>query len=203
MRQENYLIALFNKDILDLRVRIPLPHALDSVFPQRFLASDVKGRSNRQYLTFGANTLTKALEWNLRYCLLEFLFDRRGLVRKEFVRERKRKDLVERLQRRFVFIGIINAIFAPFIVLYLTMYSFFRYFEVNLIARRFVSTWLTSSHRNTTRIPRRSGPASTRRTDAGSSESSTSCPTCLSGDWTRAILLRNATSISSPRRSTP
>lgn len=26
--------------------------------------------------------------------------------------------------------GILNAIFAPFIVLYLIMYSFFRYFEV-------------------------------------------------------------------------
>ena len=26
--------------------------------------------------------------------------------------------------------GILNAIFAPFIVLYLLMYSFFRYFEV-------------------------------------------------------------------------
>jgi autophagy-related protein 9 len=27
--------------------------------------------------------------------------------------------------------GILNAIFAPFIVLYLLMYSFFRYFEVS------------------------------------------------------------------------
>ena len=26
--------------------------------------------------------------------------------------------------------GVLNAIFAPFIVLYLLMYSFFRYFEV-------------------------------------------------------------------------
>ena len=28
--------------------------------------------------------------------------------------------------------GILNAIFAPFIVLYLLMYSFFRYFEVSM-----------------------------------------------------------------------
>lgn len=27
--------------------------------------------------------------------------------------------------------GILNAIFAPFIVLYLLMYAFFRYFEVS------------------------------------------------------------------------
>jgi len=29
--------------------------------------------------------------------------------------------------------GILNAIFAPFIVLYLLMYSFFRYFEVGFL----------------------------------------------------------------------
>jgi hypothetical protein len=47
----------------------------------------------------------------------------------------KKKDLpihvyLSRLKRRFIFMGILNAIFAPFIVLYVLMYSFFRYFEV-------------------------------------------------------------------------
>lgn len=37
-----------------------------------------------------------------------------------------------RLRRRFIFMGILNAIFAPFIILYLLIYSFFRYFEVCL-----------------------------------------------------------------------
>lgn len=37
-----------------------------------------------------------------------------------------------RLRRRFILMGLINAVFAPFIVLYLLMYSFFRYFEVRL-----------------------------------------------------------------------
>lgn len=36
-----------------------------------------------------------------------------------------------RLKRRFMLMGLINALFAPFIVLYLLMYSFFRYFEVS------------------------------------------------------------------------
>ena len=31
--------------------------------------------------------------------------------------------------------GILNAIFAPFIVLYLLMYSFFRYFEVGDVSK--------------------------------------------------------------------
>ncbi|KAL0946800.1 hypothetical protein HGRIS_012971 [Hohenbuehelia grisea] len=112
MRQENYLIALFNKELLDLRV--PLPQVL-----KRFgLGESGKGK-----------ILTKALEWNLRFCLMEYLFDKRGRVRKVFLKSSNRAVLVEGLRRRFIFMGILNAIFAPFIVLYLLMYSFFRYFE--------------------------------------------------------------------------
>jgi len=59
-----------------------------------------------------------------------YLFDRRGQVRKEFVKERRRKDLVDGLKRRFVFMGCLNLLFSPFIVIYLLIYSFFRYFEV-------------------------------------------------------------------------
>ena len=102
LRQENYLIALFNKDLLDLRVRLPAPHAFAHLVPPALLTppSQTALPSNsavveRRYISFGANTLTKALEWNLRFCLMGYLFDRRGQVRKEFVRERRRKDLVE------------------------------------------------------------------------------------------------------------
>ncbi|TFY79404.1 hypothetical protein EWM64_g4608 [Hericium alpestre] len=112
MRQENYLIALFNKELLDLRV--PLPKALS----RYKLAEEDKGR-----------TLTRALEWNLRFCLMEYLFDPRGRVRKVFLKSKNRAALIEGLRRRFIFMGMLNAIFAPFIVLYLLMYSFFRYFE--------------------------------------------------------------------------
>jgi autophagy-related protein 9 len=96
------LIALFNKDLLDLRVRLPIPHSLVTVVPPNLLApaasslpSTTQQDPPRRFISFGANTLTKALEWNLRFCLMGYLFDRRGQVRKEFVRERRRKDLVE------------------------------------------------------------------------------------------------------------
>lgn len=59
-----------------------------------------------------------------------YLFDRRGQVRKEFVKEKRRGDLVDGLKRRFVFMGCLNLLFSPFIVVYLLIYSFFRYFEV-------------------------------------------------------------------------
>ncbi|KAI8989804.1 APG9-domain-containing protein [Trametes punicea] len=115
MRQENYLIALFNKELLDLRV--PLPQALKR-FPWLRVDEEGKGR-----------TLTRALEWNLRFCLMEYLFDEHGRVRKVFLKSKNRAILIEGLRRRFIFMGILNATFAPFIVLYLIMYSFFRYFE--------------------------------------------------------------------------
>ncbi|OCF37334.1 autophagy-like protein 9 [Kwoniella heveanensis BCC8398] len=136
LRQENYLIALFNKDLLDLRVRLPVPRPIEHLVPVTMIAPPTHGSlpshtgsRERKYISFGANTLTKALEWNLRFCLMGYLFDPRGQVRKEFVRERRRKDLVEGLRRRFIFMGVLNAIFAPFIVVYLLLYSFFRYFE--------------------------------------------------------------------------
>ncbi|KAG8876541.1 autophagy protein atg9 [Tulasnella sp. 331] len=113
MRQENYLIALFNKEVLDLRV--PLP-----AFVERLVGDRDFSRGN---------TLTRALEWNLRYCLLGHLFDHNGRVRKAFLKDKQRGREVELLRARFIFMGILNAIFVPFIVLYLLMYSFFRYFE--------------------------------------------------------------------------
>ncbi|KAJ3491877.1 hypothetical protein NLJ89_g11297 [Agrocybe chaxingu] len=112
MRQENYLIALFNKELLDLRVPWP-------AFLKPFLSEEnSKGRM-----------LTQALEWNLRFSLMEYLFDDHGKVRKVFLKSKNRAVLIEGLRRRFIFMGILNAIFAPFIVLYFLMYSFFRYFE--------------------------------------------------------------------------
>jgi Autophagy protein Apg9. len=138
MRQENYLIALFNKELLDLRV--PLPS-----FLKRFVTPE-KGKGK---------VLTQALEWNLRFCLMEYLFDEHGRVRKVFLKSKNRGALIEGLRRRFIFMGILNAMFAPFIVPYILIYSFFRYFEVR---SEFDSApcLSDSDHRVQTAIPQRS-----------------------------------------------
>lgn len=78
MRQENYLIALFNKELLDLR--IPLPY----IFKQFLTEEQGKGK-----------VLTQALEWNLRFCLMEYLFDEHGKVRKVFLKSKNRVALIE------------------------------------------------------------------------------------------------------------
>ncbi|KAG8854770.1 autophagy protein atg9 [Serendipita sp. 411] len=121
MRQENYLISMFNKDLLDLR--LPLP-----AFARKILT--ITGIYQEESTNSGAGTtLTRALEWNLRFCLMDFLFDRSGRVKDAFLKERNRETLIEELKKRFIFMGILNALFLPFIIPYLLIYSFFRYFE--------------------------------------------------------------------------
>jgi autophagy-related protein 9 len=80
MRQENYLIALFNKELLDLRV--PIPGPLQGVIPP----TEELGKGTM---------LTRALEWNLRFCLMAYLFDTRGRVRKVFLKSKNRTALIE------------------------------------------------------------------------------------------------------------
>ncbi|KAJ2144616.1 autophagy protein atg9 [Coemansia sp. RSA 564] len=101
MRRENYMVALFNKDVLDI---------------------SVPGLSKTQ-------ALSKALEWNLSFCLMNYVFDERGQLRRRFLKESNRAILSEGLRRRFRFMAVINMMFAPFIVIFLVLYSFFRYFE--------------------------------------------------------------------------
>ncbi|KAH9447897.1 hypothetical protein MJO28_011440 [Puccinia striiformis f. sp. tritici] len=110
MREQNYLIALFNKDILDLRP--PLPNWMVG----NILIAD--------------KHLTTSLEWNLLFSLRGFLLDSRGQVKPEYlVSSRVDPTMALRLQRRFKLMAIINLIFGPFIVVYVLIYSFFRYFE--------------------------------------------------------------------------
>jgi autophagy-related protein 9 len=103
MRKENYLIALFNKDILDLTLPVP------------FLR-------NRQLFS-------RTLEWNLNLCILDYVFNEQGQVRPLFLRDTHRRALSEGLRRRFIFAGVMNIFVAPFIVVYFMMHYFFRYFN--------------------------------------------------------------------------
>lgn len=103
MRRDNYLIALFNKDILDFTLPIP------------FLR-------NRPLFS-------KTLEWNLSLCILDYVFNEQGQVRPLFLKDSHRKALSDGLRNRFLIAGIMNVICAPFIITYFMMLYFFRYFN--------------------------------------------------------------------------
>lgn len=104
MRKENYMIALINKDVMDLR--IPLP-----------------------YLKNFRHFYTGALEWNIGLCAMDFVFNSQGQLRPIFLKEQHRRVLSEGLRRRFIFAGCMNILCAPFIIVYLTLLYFFRYFN--------------------------------------------------------------------------
>lgn len=102
MRKENYLIALFNKDILELTLPLPLI-------------------GKRQLFS-------RTLEWNINQCVLDYVFNEHGQVRPLFLKETHRKRLSDGLRRRFKFAGTLNILVAPFLVAYFLVHYFFSYF---------------------------------------------------------------------------
>ncbi|KAF9963679.1 autophagy protein atg9 [Modicella reniformis] len=107
MRKENYMIAMFNKELISLSPPVPF----------------LRNRT----------ILTRILEWSLGFCILGFVFDERGQVRKRFLKDTRRAVLVDGLKRRFQFMGFATMLFSPLISVYLMLYFFFRYFEVREI----------------------------------------------------------------------
>ncbi|KAK9457674.1 autophagy protein Apg9-domain-containing protein [Dipodascopsis uninucleata] len=103
MRKENYFIAMVNKNILDLSIPVP------------FLRN--------------AQWLTRSLEWNLSICIMDYVFNDQGQVRSLFLKDGHRRLLSDGLRRRFMIAGFVNLVFAPFIVVYLFLLYFFRYFD--------------------------------------------------------------------------
>lgn len=103
MRRDNYMIALVNKEILDLTLPIP------------FLA-------NR-------SLFSKTMEWNLNLCIMDFIFDKRGQPGKEFLKDVSRKELSDSLRRRFYLVGFLNIMIAPFTAIYLVVFYFFQNFS--------------------------------------------------------------------------
>lgn len=119
MRRENFLIALINKDILDLS--IPLP----------FL-------SGRQFLS-------RLLEWTLNFSIMDFVFDERGQVNQEFLKSDRRGQLSQKLRARFLFAGFMTLMIAPFMAGYLFIMHFLTYFHVRVVrhVRRAHNVFLT------------------------------------------------------------
>lgn len=105
MRRENYLIAMFNKDVLDLTLPIP------------FL-------QGRQFFS-------RSLLWNLDQCIMDLVFNEHGQVRQLILKDSHRRQLSDTLRRRFLFAGWMNVFLAPVLVGYFMVVYFLRYFNVS------------------------------------------------------------------------
>ncbi|KAJ1910292.1 autophagy protein atg9, partial [Tieghemiomyces parasiticus] len=131
MRKENYMIALFNKDVVDIALPLspwlPFAHWFRPLPPDPETAGTdpPTDRSLRPEY----NNLSKALEWNLGFCLAGPVFDAAGQANRRVLRESYRAELSEALHRRFLIMGAVNLVLAPFIAVFLLLYFFFRYFD--------------------------------------------------------------------------
>lgn len=104
MRRENFLIALINKDVLDLSIPLPFVH--------------------------GRQFLSRLLEWTLNFSIMDFVFDERGQVNQEFLKADRRGQLSQKLRARFLFAGVMTLMIAPFMSGYLFIMHFLTYFHV-------------------------------------------------------------------------
>lgn len=97
MRWDNYLIAMLTKDIFSLD----------------------------EYIFSGL--FTKVLEWNLKKCLVSALFRDDETLIKDVMLESQKTEYVARLRKTFLFYGIMNFLFAPFVICALSVYFIYRY----------------------------------------------------------------------------
>lgn len=103
MRRDNYLIALFNKEILDVTVPIPF-------LGNRYIFSETT-------------------RWHVNLAVMDFVFSGpNGQFNQDFLKERNRRELVRRLRTRFFWTGIISIICAPFAVVFVLASYLFKYF---------------------------------------------------------------------------
>lgn len=95
MRKENYLVGMLNKGVLALNVPIP---------------------GLRRHLL-----LSKTLEWNLYWCILDAMFDERSFRLKPAFLHNEAA-----LQRRLRVMALCNLAAAPFLLVFLLIYFFMK-----------------------------------------------------------------------------
>ncbi|KAG6286816.1 hypothetical protein E4U09_006564 [Claviceps aff. purpurea] len=103
MRKDNFLIAMINKDVIDLS--LPLPF--------------IKKKQ----------LFSRTMEWYLQYCILDMAFNEFGQVRQDFLRADRRSALSQKLRQRLYFAGLLNLIFAPVVLVYVVIVYFFTYYN--------------------------------------------------------------------------
>jgi autophagy-related protein 9 len=72
-------------------------------------------------------TFTKILEWNLHKCITGALFDENEMLLYDVTKESCMEEYNIRLKRAFYYTGILNVVFAPFILSALSVYFIYKY----------------------------------------------------------------------------
>ncbi|GLG98624.1 Autophagy-related protein 9 [Gryllus bimaculatus] len=107
LRFKNYFVAMINKSLLPVKIRIP------------FIGEIVY--------------LTRGLKYNLE--LLLFWgpwapFENNWHLKEDYKKVAKRQELAQQLSKYILWVGIVNFVLCPLILLWQILYSFFNYAEV-------------------------------------------------------------------------
>ncbi|KAI5363595.1 hypothetical protein Slin14017_G055590 [Septoria linicola] len=100
MRQDNYYVAMYNKDLLDFTLPVP------------FL-----GRRH---------FYSRSLEWSINFCFTNFIFDETGSIRPFCLDIKRRHALVDALRTRFRAAALVSIAIAPFTIGYNVVLFFFK-----------------------------------------------------------------------------
>eukprot|EP01028_Stygiella_incarcerata_P005958 TRINITY_DN24589_c0_g1_i1.p1 TRINITY_DN24589_c0_g1~~TRINITY_DN24589_c0_g1_i1.p1 ORF type:complete len:718 (-),score=188.67 TRINITY_DN24589_c0_g1_i1:165-2318(-) len=111
LRTDNFLVAMFHENLLDLSLHIP--------WGDRPVAAPPSAQSPGFDIQF---PLTQLMEWNLYY-IVASMFDTHCSIRKTYVASRRT------LQSRFILLALLNAIASPFLLVFLIVNFVFRYTE--------------------------------------------------------------------------
>ena len=101
MRKENYMIAIFNRNILNKPLTIPF---------------------------INTHFLTKTLEWNLKLCIFDYLFNEQGQIKSKVLSQHHRLSLIVNLRKRFRLAGLLSIALSPILVVYFILYYFLKLF---------------------------------------------------------------------------
>ena len=73
--------------------------------------------------------ITRLIEWNFIYYIINHFFNYNGHLKKDLFISTKRFGLIENIKRRLKIMGFIYLLFMPFIFIFLTFHSIFKYGE--------------------------------------------------------------------------
>ncbi len=71
--------------------------------------------------------LTRGLQWNITYCIINFFFDNELQIKQ--MSELTREHFTLRLKTRIVVLAILNIVLLPFLAVFVALYAVFRYGE--------------------------------------------------------------------------
>ncbi|KAK4021382.1 hypothetical protein OUZ56_003298 [Daphnia magna] len=107
LRFKNYLVAMVNKNVLPLKFKIPI--CGETVF------------------------LTRGLKYNMEFLLFWgpwAPFDNSWHLRDDYKNANRRRELAKDLSKVIGYIGVLNLLLAPLVLLWQLLYAFFSYAEI-------------------------------------------------------------------------